>query len=213
MAKPVLYVPDYVGYYPPFSPMFDLVTGELPYDLDLIDAADAVLLTGGGDIDPSYYGQRASSAWSISHVRDRYEKQIIDETIKAKKPIIGVCRGAEWLAIAGGGSLIQDVSNHGMSHKVHTVDGKELFTSSLHHQMCDLSKVTHKMLAWSVKVSTRYLGEDKKELYPEGLEQEPEVFWVPKIRGFAIQGHPEALPLNHEFNVWMRDQLAYYLDQ
>lgn len=213
MAKPVLYVPDSVGYFHPFSSRFDLLTGGYKYDVDLLDKADALLLTGGGDIHPNYYGQEDHAAFGVSAYRDKNEAQLIAAAVEAKKPIIGVCRGAEWLAIAGGGALIQDVDNHGVGHEVETVDGKKLYTSSMHHQMCDLRKVTHKMLAWSNKRSKKYIGENGENLFPEGLEQEPEVFWVPKIRGFAVQGHPEAMPSEHPFVVWMLEQLDYYINQ
>ncbi len=197
-VKPRLYVPDFVSYARPFRPQFDIITTTKPYDIETMLTCDFLLLTGGADIDPTYYGQRANSkvgGW-LDKDRDQKEYQMIEAAIAADIPTIGVCRGAQWQTIFAGGKLIQDVGNHmGGSHIIHTnsPEFENVMMPTAHHQMCDLHGVDHYLLAWTKGLSPRYLGEDDKELYPKGMSKEPEVFYIPALRALGIQGHPEYL--------------------
>lgn len=73
---------------------------------------DGLLLTGGGDVDPVYYGQEPQ--WSLGRVtpwRDEFEVSITRRFLELGKPILGICRGAQVLNVAAGGSLIQDLKS------------------------------------------------------------------------------------------------------
>jgi gamma-glutamyl-gamma-aminobutyrate hydrolase PuuD len=111
-------------------------------------------------------------------------------------PIIGVCRGAQMACALAGGYLLQHVDNHGGSgHLVDTSDGKQFNVNSIHHQMMVATeKVDHELLAWSTQQrSAKYIYRDDQEFVtPEGWK-EPEFYYFPKIKGFAIQWHPEAM--------------------
>ena len=129
--KEKLFVPDYLGYADPFLDLFDVVKDSTK--------ADVLMLTGGADILPEHYGEPPHYTTYHSPHRDAYEKPYINQFIKAGKPILGICRGAQFLCAIAGGKLVQDCTGHGSSHNVHTFDGKVLRTSSLHHQMTRLS--------------------------------------------------------------------------
>ena len=213
--KPMLYVPDFEDYGTPFAKMFNIVSSDKMYDCDIAKIADMVMLTGGGDIDPKYYGQKKHPATHVSFgMRDAQEHKLIETCLENAIPILGICRGAEWLTIAAGGELFQHVTNHTCSHTV--TWGKIPFgiqTSSLHHQMCDLRKIKDaKVLAYASGISNFYETEGYgiAPVEPKTLK-EPEVFQLPSIKGFAIQGHPEMMPEYCQFNVLARMALASFM--
>lgn len=70
-----------------------------------------LVLTGGGDIDPSLY-QNADNEKECKDIdlnRDILEKAMIDEALTLKMPILGICRGEQMLNVVLGGSLITDI--------------------------------------------------------------------------------------------------------
>lgn len=105
---------------------------------------DGLLLSGGGDLAPSCYGQSAASdKLSISPERDLEELLLLEAFAKLKKPVFGICRGIQVLNVFFGGTLIQHMEGHGTaSHKVRTLPdsrlrrlcGPTLRANSYHHQ-------------------------------------------------------------------------------
>lgn len=77
----------------------------------VLDAIDGIFMTGGADIEPTHYGQdpipHGSVKWNIA--RDTSDLLLIRRAIAMDLPLLGVCRGAQALNTALGGSLIQDV--------------------------------------------------------------------------------------------------------
>lgn len=81
----------------------------VPVD-DLVQLLDGLVLQGGIDICPETYGQTLRDpAWAGDAIRDRYELQLLDAFIKAGKPVLGVCRGAQLINVHYGGTLVQDI--------------------------------------------------------------------------------------------------------
>lgn len=212
--KPILYVPDYVPYAEPFRNMFDVITSDKPYDLEVARIADVLMLTGGSDINPEYYGQKPHPSTHYGEYRDKAEHKLIQQALDRSQPILGICRGAEWLAIVAGGKLFQDVSHHQYGHGIKW--GKIDFTihaTSIHHQMCDLREVKDaKILAYADGLSNCYEGEIQGvDVIPPHSYKEPEVFTIESIKGFGIQGHPEMSSDDSHFNVLCRYALAKFL--
>ena len=124
-------------------------------DLDFIDA---IIVSGGDfDIDPKYFGQNiTSSRVKINANRTVYEFKIIDHFIKNKKPILGICGGAQLINVFFKGSLIQDINSkiqheqlnprNETSHEIKLTNDsllqkltpkKPIFVNSAHHQAVD----------------------------------------------------------------------------
>ncbi len=70
-----------------------------------------LILTGGGDIDPSLYKEEGNrgNCTDIDGNRDLLEKTMIDEALALRMPILGICRGEQMLNVYSGGSLITDI--------------------------------------------------------------------------------------------------------
>ena len=88
------------------------LAGHRSTSLSLADYAgelDALMLQGGTDISPQSYGEEAlKPEWAGDPPRDRYELELLERFIEAKKPVLGICRGHQLLNVALGGTLYQD---------------------------------------------------------------------------------------------------------
>ncbi len=72
-------------------------------------ALDRLLLQGGNDIAPESYGESPlSPEYGEDRIRDRYEIELLDASIEAGKPVLGICRGCQLTNVALGGTLYQD---------------------------------------------------------------------------------------------------------
>ena len=79
-----------------------------------LDSADGLLLTGGEDMDPAWYGaERSPLCHPPSRERDLFELALFAAARQRELPILGVCRGIQVVNVAMGGTLYQDLgSNH-----------------------------------------------------------------------------------------------------
>lgn len=72
---------------------------------------DGLILHGGADVAPESYGETPlRPEWQGDRVRDIYEIELFNAFRKLQKPVLGVCRGAQLINVAMGGSLYQDIS-------------------------------------------------------------------------------------------------------
>jgi putative glutamine amidotransferase len=79
--------------------------------LGLLKQCDALLLTGGGDIDPlSYQKMPDDRAGGIDLRRDASEHYLIKAAMLEQMPILGICRGIQMLNVALGGTLYPDIN-------------------------------------------------------------------------------------------------------
>jgi putative glutamine amidotransferase len=84
--------------------------------LDLVDRADALLVTGGGDVDPRTYGDEEREAlMSVDDARDRIELAAVHVAHSQGKRVLGICRGAQLVAVAFGAALHQDLGAAGFA--------------------------------------------------------------------------------------------------
>ena len=79
----------------------------------LLDRVDALLISGGPDIDPALYGaERDTRTQPAQHVRDTTELVALAAAQRRGIPILAICRGAQLLAVARGGTLHQHLPHH-----------------------------------------------------------------------------------------------------
>jgi gamma-glutamyl-gamma-aminobutyrate hydrolase PuuD len=76
-----------------------------------LDAVDGIVLAPGRDIEPARYGQEPHELLAATEPqRDAFELALVSEALRRELPILGMCRGAQVLNVALGGTLVQDVS-------------------------------------------------------------------------------------------------------
>jgi putative glutamine amidotransferase len=85
------------------------------------EALDGLVLMGGSDVCPATYGETPlKPEWSGDRVRDDYEIGLLNAFVARGKPVLGVCRGAQILNVAMGGTLWQDLGTqvpYALSHR------------------------------------------------------------------------------------------------
>jgi putative glutamine amidotransferase len=131
-----------------------LVTPDDP-DIDVLEGLDALIFTGGSDVDPGLYGEDRHPTVSVRPQRDKAELVLMRAALEADLPLLGICRGMQLMTVAYGGKLHQhlpDVLGHYNhrpiagpkfgEHEVklapdtlcHAILGDVVVVNSFHHQ-------------------------------------------------------------------------------
>lgn len=157
-----------------------------------VESADIVVFTGGADVDPTLYGEVAHKKTHTSPLRDKQDIALYWSCYEAGVPMIGICRGAQFLHVMNGGKLYQDVNGHYGDHEIWDVKrGIQISkVSSVHHQMViDNTEGGMDIIAYAAGVSTeRHLNPTTSEV---GTGKDIEAFFYRETCCLGFQGHPE----------------------
>jgi putative glutamine amidotransferase len=111
-------------YYLDWLNFFDIEYVILDYnaknDLNVFDEYNGLVLTGGTDVYPGFYSNLKEPAPddNFAPERDKFEMKLIENAIKYKKPVLGICRGNQLLNVYFKGKLIQDLEKvKGVNHR------------------------------------------------------------------------------------------------
>lgn len=159
---------------------------------DKLPDADLVVFSGGADVNPALYGESPIPETSFSSSRDLFSSLL--HRFYKDLPKIGVCRGAQYLCVANGGKLWQDVPGHRMNtHYVWDwVTGKKHEVQGDHHQACNPDNTPHTRIATTTAFPW---AKNAHGIVDGGWEEDPivayEAFYITKDRALCIQWHPE----------------------
>lgn len=160
---------------------------------------DGLILGGGQDISPNLYGEEPHPQLQETlPLRDAFEIALIQEVIKQKKPIFGICRGLQILNVVEGGTLYQDISSQATISVKHTQDTLPQFVE---HSITTVeNSIARRLLGEKSSVNTLH-HQAIKELAPslratafspdgliEAIESHDDARFI-----FAVQWHPEIL--------------------
>ena len=181
----------------------------------VLEAVDGVLLTGGGDVDPLLYGEpRHPTVHDAEPGRDQFEIDLARRAVEAGIPLLAICRGAQVLNVAAGGTLLQDIPSAITSELSHAVS--EPKTAESHDirvvpgSRLGVALGTRLAGAWRCRVNSRHhqaVGRPGKGLTVsatapdgviEGIEAGAALFCV------GVQWHPE--------NFWETGEFAPLFD-
>lgn len=163
---------------------------------------DGLMLSGGNDIHPNTYGEEPyDDLFDLSILRDRVEGRLLDNAIKRNIPVIGICRGMQFINIHNGGTLYQDIVKdlpHALDHelstkakteehrahhvhiekdsKLYSLVGKDILDTNTHHHQAI------KKLGDGLKIAAK-----SPDGIVEAIETDDDRFII------GVQGHPESL--------------------
>lgn len=161
---------------------------------------DGFLLTGGHDVSPEVYGgTRIAECGACSPERDRMESILLEYAMAADKPVLGICRGIQFINAALGGTLWQDLPSQHPSdiehhqrppydRPIHSVDllegtplakllgASRLMVNSYHHQaICKLAPKLEAMAVSPDGLVEAVRHPDYRFLW--GVQWHPEFAW------------------------------------
>lgn len=170
---------------------------------EILSCLRGILLTGGDDVDPTFYGSSRvpEETLETSPERDAFELLLIRKAYERNLPVFGICRGMQIMNVALGGTLHQDIKTAGISTLEHMqktpytnychtvtietrselaritdyVQGEEYPVNSIHHQAIDAVSDALRISAFS------------HDGIIEGLEGSEKTFFM------GVQWHPEFL--------------------
>ena len=168
--------------------------GLCPYtslSLSTLTTCDALILPGGGDITPGFYGQENHGSRSINTELDLLQIQALEYFIRARKPILGICKGMQLINVYFGGTLIQDLPNS----KEHQTSEGDLLHNSFVTKDCVLSHLYGQEFMIN---SNHHQAVDKlgKHLCVVQMSHDNVVEGIvhDTLPIIAVQWHPERLP-------------------
>lgn len=163
--------------------------------------ADVIIWNGGEDIGTSIYGEEPIASHRIPlrpSLRDIEEIAMFKRySGNTNKLLLGVCRGSQLLNCLNGGTLYQDVNNHGSSHPMIDLrTGEVVQVTSTHHQQMRSGPGAE--IIGVGNVSTYKNSGDGLEhiVRPKDIKEgkDLEVVWYPGTHTLCVQGHPEYVP-------------------
>jgi putative glutamine amidotransferase len=89
-----------------------------------VERVDGLLLTGDADIPPQAYGEEPVPQTKVMQPeRYEFERRLIDIYLQTRKPVLGVCLGCQFVNVALGGTLIQDIPSMVETNVAHRREG------------------------------------------------------------------------------------------
>lgn len=160
--------------------------------------ADLLCFTGGADVSPELYGEENVGSY-CSPERDKYEEKVFDWAYANDVPMVGVCRGGQFLNVMSGGKMWQDVDKHAISgtHKAMCKYWGEIMVSSTHHQMMRAGGNGEVLVSAGL---SSYKMNDKgaKYSWDGNFGSDCEVVYYKDTKSLCYQPHPEIVNEDHQ---------------
>ena len=187
--QPVIFILGGPGAYPRYETAIRMAGGTT-FSEDCWQHAwkcDALLLPGGGDLEPWRYGQTNTASQNLDPARDQQEWLLVQQFAVLRRPVLGICRGLQTINVCFGGTLLQDLPGHSTVdgidrlHRVQaapsflkTLYGSKMIVNSAHHQAVDRLGAGLEAIQWA----------------PDGTVEALRHTALPV---WAVQWHPERL--------------------
>ena len=172
-----------------YSGAVEAAGGQVVFSEDpaCLPAFDGLLLPGGGDVVPWRYGMENTASRDMDPRRDALEFAVLEQALTAGVPVLGICRGAQVINTALGGTLRQDLPGHSRAEGVDRLHhawgvpsfltelyGSSVIINSSHHQAVERPAAQLRPIQWAPDGTV------------EALEHECLPVW-------CVQWHPERL--------------------
>lgn len=173
---------------------------------DTPDEADLVVFAGGEDVNPIYYDEEPHPKTSFNTKRDEQDMLLYAHCLEKGIPMLGICRGAQFLWVMNGGKLFQDIDKHVGDHPMLDVRNNVIIdkVSSVHHQSCIRNgDIGAEVIGESDVATDRWWN---KTDHVRGTMADVEAFFIRDTCCLGIQGHPEYKRYDH-FLKWTFEQI------
>ena len=174
------------------------ITDEKAID-EMLDLVDGVLLSGGIDVHPRYFGEEIlPECGAIDETRDAFELTLTRRAIERGMPVLGICRGIQVLAIALGGTIFQDIESQlGISNSEHRHEPIEDYKHAVRFKEGGLfERITGTTLMLTNSMHHQSVKDAGDKLIIEGITMDGIIEAVSMSGNEAVLGvqfHPECL--------------------
>lgn len=181
------------------------------YKANSVDEADIVVFGGGADVNPAIYEAEQHPYTNIDIKRDDEDIKLFRECLEKGVPMIGICRGAQFLHVMNGGRLYQHVNNHTGDHAMYIdssfsknkIPKTITRVSSVHHQMCIQNSDMTVIGTSPGKSDSRH---ETEHIVHSGHNRDIEAFFYRDTCCFGVQGHPEYVGYS-QYACWFLDTI------
>jgi putative glutamine amidotransferase len=163
---------------------------------DVVSRLDGVVISGGADVDPGSYGAAAEAGLGATEPdRDAWELALINSALRQRVPLLGICRGAQLMNVAFGGTLVQHVArDEGAGHPRFEEDR----SIAAHAIMTEAGSLAASLYGSTAQVNSLHhqtLGRLGDGLVASGHADDGviEAIEVPGCAAFGVQWHPEMM--------------------
>ncbi|MCC7243465.1 MAG: gamma-glutamyl-gamma-aminobutyrate hydrolase family protein [Acidobacteria bacterium] len=175
----------------------------------IVGRVGGVLLTGGGDVDPTIYGETPHATYETAEPgRDAFDIALARAAVEANVPLLAICRGMQVLNVAMGGTLVQDIPTEMAGALTHAISEPRLAIAhevwvTKDSRLWDI--MSDKLDGESLQVNSRH-HQSVRQMAPgfevsatapdgviEAMERPASTFCV------AVQWHPENFWRTGEF--------------
>ena len=185
----------------------------------LMDRLDALILAGGGDIDPAHYGGRSHrTIYMTDGERDRTEFDLASAAIERNMPTLAICRGIQVVNVVRGGTLhehLPDVVGTDTQHRVPPPTPEELASPTEHAIRVEPNSRLAQVLSATEFVAASWHHQAVRNVgsgltvaarAPDGTVETLEMPDHPWL--FAVQWHPELTTATDPLQQSLFDQLV-----
>ncbi|OOM82087.1 putative glutamine amidotransferasec [Clostridium puniceum] len=186
-------------------PLFIPISENIEDVKSYLDMIDGIIFSGGEGVDPIKFSENPSKSVSnINPSRDNFELALFHEAYNRNMPILGICRGAQLINVALGGSLYQDIFSeipncHGhMPSEMQVYDLFHIIDIEENSKLFDIFKAMELEVNSFHHQAIKDIGKDLKVTATardgviEGIESLSRKFLI------GLQWHPEDLILKHK---------------
>jgi len=173
------------------------VEGFISLELDDLDKADALILPGSNqDMNPKLWGQEDICSNDINDELDDIQWRLLEKAVKQGKPVLGICRGMQFINVFFGGALIQQLPSaekHGGTtpetyHDVFTV--RDTFMGELYPVLTQVNTRHHQGVEFVGEgLMTAAIWTDEDEIVVEAIQHK-------ELPVYGVQWHPERMSLD-----------------
>lgn len=161
-----------------------------------LEDADVVLFTGGEDVNPELYGEVPLARTNFNRLRDVKEQIIYQGALDREIPMVGICRGGQFLNVMNGGRMWQHVTCHAGNHLARveippfTKNKRRTITvTSTHHQMMIPAK--HGIVVLTACEALEKISVALSKIGKLDKEPDTEAVYYDDTHSLCFQPHPE----------------------